>query len=161
MTRRRHSFFREHSLSLVTASILTLWLVMYIRSDPSTHAGSFFGNAIADWSGTLVMVLATKYMYEVGSAESKKPRADHYSPLMHLLRTHSLTIFLAITGAFWLIAFLRMDPGSKWGQVTGNIFSEWLQTIGIVIMTKKLYERGSKESGSAPKKILNAPSHNQ
>lgn len=82
MTRtQKRSFFRDHSLSIVTASILALWFVLYLFFDPSTHAGSFFGNAIADWSGTLIMVVATKYMYEIGSAESKKPRPDHYSPL--------------------------------------------------------------------------------
>jgi hypothetical protein len=39
-----------------------------------------------------------------------------------------------------------MDATSKWGQVVGNIVSEWLQTLGLVLMTKIFIERGSKES---------------
>lgn len=72
---------------------------------------------------------------------------------MHFLRLHSLTIFLIATGACWLIAFLRMDPNSRWGQVVGNIVSEWVQTLGVIIMTKKLFERGSKEAGAEPKAV--------
>ena len=40
----------------------------------------------------------------------------------------------------------RLDPGSRWGQVVGNVLSEWLQVLGLVLMTKKLFERGSEES---------------
>lgn len=68
------SFWQQHSLSLVTAAILISWIVLYSLSSPATHLGSFFGNAIADWTGTLVMILATKYLYEKGSAESRRPR---------------------------------------------------------------------------------------
>ncbi len=64
MARARKSFFRHHSLSIVAAGILALWIVLYSVSDPGTHIGSFFGNAIADWTGVVVMVLATKYFYE-------------------------------------------------------------------------------------------------
>jgi hypothetical protein len=67
---RKQSFFREHSLSLACAGVLLLWILLYARCDASTHLGSFFGNAIADWSGVLVTLLANKYFYEVGSAES-------------------------------------------------------------------------------------------
>jgi hypothetical protein len=38
-----------------------------------------------------------------------------------------------------------MDPNSKWGQVVGNIVSEWTQILGLVLLTKRLMERGSKE----------------
>ena len=69
---RKKSFLQEHSLSLVSGSVLAIWIVLYIRSDPSTHLGAFFGNAIADWTGLLVSVLATKFMYEVGSVESRR-----------------------------------------------------------------------------------------
>ena len=63
---RRRSSWRRHSLTLVAGAILFLWIVLYARSSPRTHAGSFFGNAIADWSGLVVMVLATKHLYEKG-----------------------------------------------------------------------------------------------
>jgi hypothetical protein len=42
--------------------------------------------------------------------------------------------------------FRSMDSNSKWGQVVGNIVSEWTQIVGLVLMTKRLLERGSKES---------------
>ena len=68
------SFIRKHSLSIASILILCTWIVLYKFSDPSTHLGSFFGNAIADWAGVVVTILATKYMYEKGSAESRDPR---------------------------------------------------------------------------------------
>jgi hypothetical protein len=39
-----------------------------------------------------------------------------------------------------------MDANAKWGQVVGNIVSEWTQILGLVLMTKRLIERHSKES---------------
>lgn len=142
----RRGFLHRHSLSVCTAAILLLWTVLYVYSDPSTHLGSFFGNAIADWSGVLVTVLATKYLYEKGSAESREPKSEPASRIGAGLKDHSLTIFLAITGVGWILLFVSMDANSKWGQVVGNIVSEWTQTIGLVLLTKKLLERGSKES---------------
>ena len=146
MSRHKSGFFRRHSLSLVTTAILLTWTGLYIVSDPQTHLGSFFGNAIADWSGVLVTILATKHMYEKGSAESRKPSHEPVNRILCAFKDHSLTIFLAITGAAWIILFKRMDANSKWGQVVGNIVSEWTQIIGLVLLTKKFLERGSKES---------------
>jgi hypothetical protein len=51
----------------VSISILACWIVLYVQNDPKTHLGAFFGNAIADWTGVLATVIATKYFYEVGS----------------------------------------------------------------------------------------------
>ena len=146
--RQRQSFLRRHSLSLTTAGILLLWTVLYIYSDPGTHFGSFFGNAIADWSGVVVTVLATKHMYEKGSAESRKPRKEPVNRVLCFLDDHSLTIFLVVTGIAWILLFKSMDANSKWGQVVGNIVSEWTQIIGLVLLTKRLLEAGSKESKS-------------
>ena len=39
-----------------------------------------------------------------------------------------------------------MNPDAKWGQVVGNLVSEWTQILGLVVLTKRLIERGSKES---------------
>jgi hypothetical protein len=139
------TFLRKHALSLAALSVVLLLIALYLRSNPSTHWGSFFGNAIADWSGVLVTVLMTKHLYEKGSAESKRPEGRERSRVLEILREHSLTIFLLITGAAWVIAFRAMDPNSKWGQVVGNIVSEWTQILGLVLMTKKLIEIGSKE----------------
>jgi len=143
---RHRSFFRRHSLSIVSSIILLCWIVLYVHSDPSTHWGSFFGNAIADWTGLVVTVVATKYMYEKGSAESRKPPHHLLAPVWEILREHSLSIFLIITGIVWVVLFAKADPNSKWGQVVGNIVSEWTQIFGLLILTKRLTEIHSKES---------------
>jgi hypothetical protein len=147
MKRSRGSqhFLHKHSLSLAALGVVITWIALYSRSNPSTHWGSFFGNAIADWTGVLVTVVMTKYLYEKGSGESKQPKGREPSPVLEFLREHSLTLFLLITGAAWIVAFRAMDPNSKWGQVVGNIVSEWTQILGLVLMTKHLIEIGSKE----------------
>ncbi len=142
----KKTWLHHHSLSLVSGVILLVWIVLYIRSNPSTHLGSFFGNAIADWSGLFVTVVATKYFFEIGSAESRRPPDHWLTPVLRVLEDHSLSIFLAITGAVWVWLFARSDPNSKWGQVVGNIVSEWTQIFGMVLLTKHLLESHSKES---------------
>jgi hypothetical protein len=94
----------------------------------------------------VVTVLATKFMYEKGSAESRKPPHRLLRPVWEMLQNHSLSIFLLITGIVWVVLFAKSDPNSKWGQVVGNIVSEWTQIFGLVILTKKLIETHSKES---------------
>lgn len=136
----------KHSLSITSAAVLALWVLLYRVSDPGTHIGSFFGNAIADWTGLLVMVLATKYLYEKGSAESRRPPKDVVGSISERLRDHSLTIFLLLTGVGWVFLYASLDSESKWGQVVGNVVSEWTQILGLVLMTKILIERRSKES---------------
>lgn len=59
-------------------------------------------------------------------------------------REHSLLLFIGITGIGWTWLFLRMSPDSKWGQVVGNLVSEWGQMAGLVFLTKRLVEVGSK-----------------
>ena len=145
-TPRGKSFLHQHSLSLVSGTILCGWIVLYSRSNPGTHWGSFFGNAIADWTGLLVTVLATKVFFEIGSAESRRPTHHWLSPVIEFLQDHSLTIFLAVTGVGWIWLFAVSDPNSKWGQVVGNIVSEWTQVFGMVLLTKRLLETHSKES---------------
>jgi hypothetical protein len=138
-------FLHKHSLSLTALGIVVLLIALYIHADPSTHWGSFFGNAIADWTGVLVTVVMTRFLYEKGSAQSTRPDCHGLSPARTFLREHSLTVFLLITGLAWVLAFRAMDPNSKWGQVVGNIVSEWTQILGLVLMTKRLIEVGSKE----------------
>jgi len=140
------SFLARHSLSIVSAVILVTWIVLYRISNEHTHMGAFYGNAIADWSGLLVTVLATKFMYEVGSAESRKPPNQWHRALWVHIQNHSLTIFLVLTGIGWAALYAHMNPDEKWGQVVGNIVSEWTQILGLVVLTKRLIERGSKES---------------
>jgi hypothetical protein len=145
--RRKGGFLKHHALSLAAIGILLLWVVLYVYADPKTHRGSFFGNAIADWTGVVVTVIATKYFYEIGSAESKRPPVRRWrNNLMESLRDHSLTIFLGLTGAGWVWLYLKMDSEAKWGQVVGNIVSEWTQLLGLVLITKRLIEDKSKES---------------
>ena len=145
MPRKKKSFWQHHSLSLAAGAVLALWIFLYTRWDEHTHWGSFFGNAIADWTGLLIMVLATKHLYEIGSKESKKPPHPLVAWLPYGIRCHTLTIFIVLTGGVWIYAFARMDPNGKWGQVVGNIVSEWTQILGVVLLTKFLVERGSKE----------------
>jgi ABC-type Co2+ transport system permease subunit len=142
----RKTFLRRHSLSLATALVLSTWITFYTRSNPNTHWGAFFGNAIADWTGLLVTVLATKYFFEIGSVESRVPPDHWLGPVARLFEDHSLSIFLVITGIGWIWLFARSDPNSKWGQVVGNIVSEWTQIFGTVLLTKHLLEIHSKES---------------
>ena len=140
-------FLAHHSLSIASIGLLLLWIALYRGANPSTHLGSFFGNAIADWTGVVVTVIATKYFYEIGSAESRQPRGRRFhNRLREALREHSLTIFLLITGIGWVALYLHVDSEAKWGQVVGNIVSEWTQLFGLVLMTKRLMEEKSKES---------------
>lgn len=143
---RKRSFFHEHSLSIVSGAILLLWICLYVFSNPSTHVGSFFGNAIADWTGTVVMVLATKFLYEKGSSESRRLPKTVLRPALEWVRDHSLSLFLLVTGIGWVVFYAVMDANGKWGQVVGNVVSEWTQIFGVVLMTKRFIERHSKES---------------
>ena len=145
-TRKKRSILASHSLSIVSLAVLILWTVLYAVSNSKTHWGSFFGNAIADWSGVVVMVIATKYLYERGSAESRKPPLNLRGPTWEKISDHSLTLFLVVTGLCWVAVYMHADPESKWGQVVGNVLSEWTQILALVIMTKRLVEPHSKES---------------
>lgn len=141
-------FWKRHSLSLTATGILALWVVLYLKTDPTSHAGSFFGNAIADWTGVVITILATKWFFEKGSRESRKPKITHKNRFLEMLHEHSLTIFLVLTWIVWIALFLKVDPESKWGTVLSNLVSEWSQQIGLVLLTKKLIETGSKESSN-------------
>jgi hypothetical protein len=143
---KNQTFFERHGLTIVASCILLAWIVLYSVSDEKRHFGSFFGNAIADWSGVVVMVLATKHLYERGSSESKDVKGKFPIRFLETLREHSLTIFLLVTGIGWVMLYAHSDSESKWGQVVGNIVSEWTQIVGLVLLTKKLVEVGSKES---------------
>jgi hypothetical protein len=139
----------EHSLSIVSVAILGGWIVLYSHSNAETHLGSFFGNAIADWSGVVMTVIGTKYFYEVGSAESRQPPQGLAGNLGAHLRRHSLSIFLILTGLCWAVLFASLNVQDKWGEVVGNIVSEWTQLLGLVLLTKKLMEQHSKESAGS------------
>lgn len=136
---------QPHSLSVILAAVVLLWLFLYVRADPHTHLGAFYGNAIADWLGVLAFVVATKYFFEVGSAESRTPPHRLHARAISFLIAHSLTIVLALTGVAWVVAFSRSEVGSKSGEVIGNIVSDWTQLLGLVVLTKYARESGSKE----------------
>jgi hypothetical protein len=148
-THRRHAirrFLHDHSLTLVSLLVLGLWIILYQRADPETHVGAFYGNAIADWSGTVLIVMATKWLFERGSTESKKAPRHFKNRLREFLVEHSLTLFIIASGIGWIVLYSALNPMDKWGQVVGNIVSEWSQVLGMVLFTKVLVERGSKES---------------
>lgn len=133
MSRKRQTeptpFLREHSLSLTLSGLLAFLIVMYARSDPSTHVGAFYGNAIADWLGVLLFVVATKYFFETGSGESRKPVSHLHTRVARILQEHSLTIVLMLTGAAWIAVYAKSEVDSKSGQVIGNIVSAWAQVL--------------------------------
>jgi hypothetical protein len=135
--------FARHSLSIVSAGILLVWIVCYVEWDAATRWGQFFGNAIADWTGLVVTVIATKHLYERGS------RRGAGEGWRELLRSHPLTLFLLVTGTGWLVVYLKMDADGKWGQVVGNLVSEWTQNLGYVLLTKKFIEAKGREHHAA------------
>jgi len=139
-------FLREHSLSLTLALLLLFLTGLYVKSDPKTHLGTFYGNAIADWLGVFVFVIATKYFFEVGSSESRQPTPRAHIRVGRFLVKHSLTLVLAVSGLAWAVVYARSDVDSKAGSVIGNIVSDWTQVLGLVVITKYARERGSKES---------------
>lgn len=145
--KRPRSFFRKHSLVFVLLGVLAGLVTAYVHADKSTHLGTFYGNAIADWLGTLVVVVATKYFFEVGSDVSRRPHPHVHIRLARFVVRHSLTIVLLGTGAAWAVAFARSDVDSKAGEVIGNIVSEWTQILGLVLITKFARESGSKQAG--------------
>ena len=138
-------FLKRHGLSLIVLGILALWIALYAIANQNTHIGAFFGNAIADWSGSAAVIVLTKFLYERKSSESKTPppKRDTWKRLLY---DHSLSIVLVVTGIGWALLYAHQDSNSKWGQVTGNIVSEWVQMLGLVILTKRFVEIGSKES---------------
>ena len=141
------TIWSHHSLSLIAIAILAMWFVLYVNSRRDSHPGSIFGNAIADWTGVVITILMTKWLFEKQSKESRQPSPAHTNHILELIHEHSLSIFLVITGLAWLGLFLKMNPESKWGTVVSNLVSEWTQQLGLVLLTKRLIETGSKESG--------------
>ena len=139
------SWVHEHGLSLVIGGVLLTWLLLYLRADPATHLGAFYGNAIADWLGSFITVVATKFWFEKGSTESRQPPPTRGRG-SHFLHEHSLSVVLVVTWVGWIWWFAAIDANGKTGQVVGNIVSEWGQVLSLVWFTKYLVERGSKES---------------
>ena len=139
-------FVHDHSLTLVSILILCTWVILYRLADPDTHLGAFYGNAIADWSGTVLIVMATKWLFEKGSTESRKVPRHFKNRVSQFLIAHSLTLFVVVTGIGWIALYAALNPMDKWGEVVGNIVSEWTQVLGMILFTKVLIERGSKES---------------
>ena len=119
---------------------MLLWIVLYQYGDPNTHRGAFYGNAIADWTGTFLILLVTKFLHEQGSTESRPFEDRATTPFTRFLVCHSLSLFLGICclGSGWW--FWRTDPNSKWGAVAGNLLSQFVQLLGLVLLTKKLFE---------------------
>lgn len=81
--------WHNHSLGIASVLLLCFWTIAYVRSDPDKHWGSFFGNAIADWSGSVVIIFGTKFLVEVGSKESRPVRGHKSNAVMNFFgNTH-------------------------------------------------------------------------
>ncbi|HEX4342749.1 MAG TPA: hypothetical protein VH255_05125, partial [Verrucomicrobiae bacterium] len=87
---KRGTFWHKHSLSIVSIAVLILWTILYSHADPDTHMGAFYGNAIADWSGSVVIILGTKFFLEAGSKESNPIKKHLKNPVTNFLWCHSL-----------------------------------------------------------------------
>lgn len=142
-TKHRDAFLYRHSLSIVSSAVLLTWVILYIPANPDTHWGSFFGNAIADWSGVVATVICTRILYERGNPDCQPRLIRDQNPVMRWLKTHTLTIFFGATLLMWIYAFARMNATSKWGQVVGNVVSEWTQILGVIWLTKRFIEGSS------------------
>src|SRR5438094_5501505 len=70
---------KRHSLSIAAAGLLRAWILLYARANPRTHLGSFFGSA--DWTGVVVTIIATKYLFEIGSKARRHPSGPFRSRL--------------------------------------------------------------------------------
>jgi hypothetical protein len=59
----------------------------------------------------------------------------------------------------WIVVFSRMSATSKWGQVVGNVVSEWTQILGLIWLTKRFVEgssardRASRAATSPPRQV--------
>ena len=143
LSSKHPSFLKRHSLSLAAALVVLFVLIAYTLSDPASHSGAFFGNAIADWTGVFVSVLATKHLSERKVRRPLPPGNPLSAHVSRLVHNHSLSLFLAVTGVAWLILYLQMNVEAKWGQVVGSLVSEWTQNLGFVFMTKRFMERNA------------------
>lgn len=138
-------FLKRHSLSVACAALLALWLSLYSQANPATHWGSFFGNASADWTGVVLTLLATKYLYERAPRKKPAPSANTSEHIQHFIADHKLTLFLLLTGVAWITLYASLDSESKYGQLVGNIVSEWTQILGFVLLTKRFMERSARK----------------
>src|SRR5271168_243517 len=139
------AFLHRHALSAVAGAILVLWVVLYFPANPDTHWGSFFGNAIADWSGVVASIICTRILYERGAPGCRHRKAKDANPVIRWVKNHTLTVFFGVTLILWIILFAEMSATSKWGQVVGNVVSEWTQILGMIWLTKMFYEEQVKK----------------
>src|SRR5213596_3578611 len=124
MAKHRRSFLYRHSLSMVAVALLIVWIVGYRMLDPKTHLGAFFGNAVADWSGSVVIILGTTFLYEVGSPESRPVKGKERSAWRDVVHRQSLLISIVIRRGGWRFLSVSMNAERKCAQVVGRVVSE-------------------------------------
>jgi len=149
MSHLKH-FCHRHSLSLAVLGFVLLWIILYVWGDSATHRGAFYGNAIADWTGTLIILLVTKFLHERGSTQSRPFEDEELTPFTRFLAEHSLSLFLLLCCIGSGIWFMRSDPNSKWGAVAGNLLSQFIQLLGLLLLTKKLFESTPRQKKKKP-----------
>jgi hypothetical protein len=115
---------KRHSLSLAAALVVLLALFAYILSNPASHSGAFFGNAIADWTGVFVSVLTAQHLSERKVRQRLPPGSPLSAHISRLTHNHSLSIFLSLTRIIWILVYLQMNVEANWGQVVGSLVPE-------------------------------------
>jgi hypothetical protein len=151
------SFIQRHMLTLVACVVLLSWVFFYMPSNPDTHWGSFFGNAIADWSGVVASIICTRILYERGAPGCRHRKAKDKNLVIRWIKNHTLTVFFGVTLIGWIILFARMSATSKWGQVVGNVVSEWTQILGMIWLTKMFYEEQVKKHQKSSQPLHTQP----
>ena len=61
-----------------------------------------------------MIILGTKFFYEVGSKESRPVHTHRKNKVANFLLKHSLLIFIGVTGLGWGILYWQMNPDGKW-----------------------------------------------
>jgi uncharacterized membrane protein YdcZ (DUF606 family) len=72
----RMIFLHRHGLGITLVGLWLALLIVSLNLDPAGWWGQTMVNHAADTFGAALIVLATKHLYEKGSAESKDPDED-------------------------------------------------------------------------------------
>ena len=84
-------------------------------------------------------VLRPRVLFMTGFSDVLNEQIYHYGAEGKFTKPFNLA---AVRAA---IQTCLLAPEAKWGQVVGNLVSEWTQTLGLVLLSKRFFERQSGE----------------